>query len=181
MLSRFSFRSGHLALDFAATLMFRDAQPLELLDGPGALAAWGAQAGLASVEAAAGGLAGAVATREAIYRLARGRIAGEAPDPGALETLNAAAARPGLAPALSPAGTLSRSGSADQLVAEIARAAVELLGGPDAQRLRQCARPGCTRLFIDRSRGATRAWCGMRECGNRVNAAAYRARRRTGS
>jgi CGNR zinc finger len=31
---------------------------------------------------------------------------------------------------------------------------------------------------IRRSRGQNRSWCGMRECGNRVNAAAYRKRQR---
>jgi predicted RNA-binding Zn ribbon-like protein len=42
---------------------------------------------------------------------------------------------------------------------------------------RECERPACTRLFVDRSRGGTRAWCGMAECGNRVKAADYRARK----
>lgn len=49
---------------------------------------------------------------------------------------------------------------------------------PPAAPIKQCARPDCTRLYLDRSRGARRTWCGMSECGNRVKAAAYRARRR---
>jgi predicted RNA-binding Zn ribbon-like protein len=63
-------------------------------------------------------------------------------------------------------------------LASIARDAIELFGGPDLTRLRSCGRAGCTRLFVDDSRGANRVWCGMRECGNKVNAAAYRRRQR---
>ncbi|WP_442789047.1 CGNR zinc finger domain-containing protein [Glaciihabitans sp. GrIS 2.15] len=33
-------------------------------------------------------------------------------------------------------------------------------------------------MFAGRSRGARRTWCGRDECGNRVKAAAYRARLR---
>ncbi|MGS2586154.1 CGNR zinc finger domain-containing protein [Streptomyces hebeiensis] len=43
----------------------------------------------------------------------------------------------------------------------------------------ECGRTVCTRICLDRSRGARRTWCGMDECGNRVKAAAYRARRRS--
>ncbi|MFD0523312.1 CGNR zinc finger domain-containing protein [Paractinoplanes durhamensis] len=44
-------------------------------------------------------------------------------------------------------------------------------------RLRECERPACTRVFLDRSRAGTRSWCGMAECGNRVKAREYRARK----
>nr|WP_281353719.1 CGNR zinc finger domain-containing protein [Phytoactinopolyspora mesophila] len=52
-----------------------------------------------------------------------------------------------------------------------------MLGDPQAC-LKECGRAGCTRVYLDRSRGARRTWCGMDECGNRVKAAAYRARMR---
>nr|WP_272918512.1 CGNR zinc finger domain-containing protein [Nocardiopsis alba] len=52
-----------------------------------------------------------------------------------------------------------------------------MLADPEVA-LKECGRPDCTRLYLDRSRGARRTWCGMDECGNRVKAAAYRARRR---
>ncbi|MBF8191464.1 CGNR zinc finger domain-containing protein [Nonomuraea sp. K274] len=44
-------------------------------------------------------------------------------------------------------------------------------------RVRECARPECTRIFVDRSRGGKRQWCGMEECGNRIKAANYRSRK----
>ncbi|WP_256862954.1 CGNR zinc finger domain-containing protein [Microbispora sp. GKU 823] len=50
--------------------------------------------------------------------------------------------------------------------------------GTSPVRVRECARPECTRLFVDRSRGGTRHWCGMEECGNRVKAANYRYRKK---
>nr|WP_272925142.1 CGNR zinc finger domain-containing protein [Streptomyces sp. SID8377] len=45
--------------------------------------------------------------------------------------------------------------------------------------LRECARPECTQVYLDHSRGRRREWCAMRTCGNRVKAAAFRARHRT--
>ena len=95
--------------------------------------------------------------------------------------LNHDAARMPVGLALSKGGALRRSGSLDQVIASLARDGIELFGGPDATRINQCARTGCTRLFLDRTRGHTRVWCGMSPCGNRVNAAAYRSRRSRGS
>jgi len=174
----FTFRSGHIALDFAATLMFRSApaSALELLTDGDALSRWAQAAGLADIAPEDTVLPDAIATREAIYALALARIAGAAPAAHDLATLNRHAAGASLALSLGRDGTLRRSGGAGQLIATLAREAVELFGGPDAARLRQCSREGCTRLYVDRSRGTTRVWCGMRECGNRVNAAVYRRR-----
>jgi predicted RNA-binding Zn ribbon-like protein len=60
----------------------------------------------------------------------------------------------------------------------VTRLAVELLGGPDVPLLKECGNPECTRIYIDRSRGMRRQWRGMESCGNRIKAAAYRARKR---
>ena len=60
----------------------------------------------------------------------------------------------------------------------VARAAIELVGGPDRHLLRWCANDACTHPFVDRSRGGRRRWCGMAGCGDRAKARAYRARRR---
>ena len=69
------------------------------------------------------------------------------------------------------------AGDIGAVLAEIARDAVAVLAEPDSP-LKECGRPDCTRIYLDRSRGARRTWCGMEECGNRVKAAAYRARKR---
>ena len=177
----FSFRSGRLALDFAATLMFRGSEhPRELLDSPGRLTGWALAGGVVSAAARCetGVLRQAAGLREAIYRAAVACIAGQPVMPGDTTILNHHGATAPVAVALGPGGTITRSGTMAAVLATIARDAIELLGGPDAARLRQCGRSGCTRLFIDHSHGQNRTWCGMRECGNRVNAAAYRRRRR---
>jgi predicted RNA-binding Zn ribbon-like protein len=178
----FSFRSGRLALDFAATLMFRDTPegPRELLPDPGALAAWTVAAGILDSEPSITDeeWAAALALREAIYRLTVAAAEGRGPRAADRELLNRIAASPPATLELAGFGRLGRRGDPDQALATIARDAVALLGSADVMRLRQCRRSGCTRLFVDRSRGGNRVWCGMRECGNRVNAAAYRRRSR---
>ena len=58
----------------------------------------------------------------------------------------------------------------------LARDAIELLASADLAKMRECSNPDCTRLFVDVSRGGSRRWCGMAECGNRKKAADYRRR-----
>jgi len=48
--------------------------------------------------------------------------------------------------------------------------------GPD--RFRHCAAPTCAGMFVDTSRSGRRRYCVPEVCGNRVNVAAHRARRR---
>lgn len=55
----------------------------------------------------------------------------------------------------------------------------ELLSGPYVPLMKECGNPEWTRVYIDCSRGMWRQWCGMESCGNRIKAAAYRARKKT--
>jgi predicted RNA-binding Zn ribbon-like protein len=177
----FSFRSDRLSLDFAATLMFRGSEegPRELLDSQEKLVRWTLASGLLStlMPSAACMLSEAIELREAIYRAASTRISASVIAASDVAVLNRHAALPPVSVALGAGGVISRSGTLSAALASIAGNAIELLGGDDAERLRRCGRSGCIRMFIDNSRGRTRVWCGMRECGNRVNAAAYRRRR----
>jgi predicted RNA-binding Zn ribbon-like protein len=177
----FSFRSDRLSLDFAATLMFRGSEegPRELLDSHEKLVHWTLASGLLSTltPSAACVLSEAIELREAIYRAASTRISAGMTATSDVAVLNRHGALPPVSVALGAGGVISRSGTLTAALANIARDAIELLGGDDAERLRRCGRSGCTRMFIDNSRGCTRVWCGMRECGNRVNAVAYRRRR----
>jgi predicted RNA-binding Zn ribbon-like protein len=173
--------SDRLALDFAATLMFRGSEhPRELLDSPGRLADWALAGGVVSAAASceAEVLREATRLRESIYWTAVARIAGQLARLGDIKVLNHYGTTAPVTVALHPSGMIIRSGIMHAVLATIARDAIELLAGPDSTRLRQCTRSGCTRMFIDASRGQNRTWCGMRECGNRVNAAAYRRRQR---
>jgi predicted RNA-binding Zn ribbon-like protein len=72
---------------------------------------------------------------------------------------------------------LHRYGDADAVFALLARDCLDLFDNPDRAALRWCADGNCTRAFVDRSRGQRRRWCGMKGCGDRAKAAAYRSRR----
>jgi len=128
--------------------------------------------------ASRGAVADARALRRAVDALARGAAAGVPPDPAALATVNAWAARPPLAPVLAADGTVSvaRPATTRHALATLARDAVDLLASPLAARIRICAAPDCALLFVDASRPGRRRWCSMEWCGNRAKTRAYRRR-----
>lgn len=172
----FRFRGGHPALDLAATLAARrKPEPRELLASPADLDRWLVSSGLTRTppRATAADVALARELREAIYALASGEGTRDA-----REALNAAAALPAARPQLGPSSELLRDGNAQELLATIAREAVELFGGPEHERIRQCEGDGCAILFLDLSRSGARRWCSMAGCGNRAKARAFRSRGR---
>ncbi|MEU9497466.1 CGNR zinc finger domain-containing protein [Streptomyces sp. NPDC048196] len=174
----FAFVSGNPALDLAGTVRSRRDGPSDLLAAPADLARWVAACDELPdrVSADAATFESALSLREAIYQLALDRVLDRPFDPGSLDIVNAAAAGPVPTIKLSDAG-LQVSGDLVAVLSHLARSGIAVLADPHAC-LKECGRPGCTRLYLDRSRGARRTWCGMDECGNRVKAAAYRARRR---
>jgi predicted RNA-binding Zn ribbon-like protein len=176
------FVTGNLALDYVATVAERGTTQLEHLLTPEDLAEWIAQAAIVDgrVAVTPAGLERAKAVREALFALVAAAIDGEPAPPDALRAVNEAAAAPPPTPALAD-GALRREGDLDAVLSALARAALELLGGPERARLKWCAGDRCTRPFVDRSRGGRRRWCGMAGCGDRAKAAAYRARRRAAS
>ncbi|MEW2424700.1 CGNR zinc finger domain-containing protein [Streptomyces nigra] len=174
------FVCGHPALDFAATLRARRSKRFEMFVTPDRLNAWYLESGLVDAIAPAGedDVRTAVRVREALYDLITDRRLGEEFDREALAVLNAAARELPATPQLTPAGRHTEATPA-QALATVARQAVELLSGPDVPLLKECDNPECTRVYIDRSRGMRRHWCGMESCGNKYKAAAYRARKKT--
>lgn len=171
--------SGNLALDFAGTRKWRRTEPEELLEDPEQLRSWFAEAGKMpeGIDVDPESFRLALRLREAIYRLASTRVAEAEFDDGDVAVVNGLATGPGLNVQLTDGG-LVRSGDVRAALADIARSAVAVLAEPEAP-MKECGRPTCTRIYLDRSRGARRTWCGMEECGNRVKAAAYRARKRS--
>ncbi|MEU4014905.1 CGNR zinc finger domain-containing protein [Microbacterium sp. NPDC028030] len=170
----FAFVAGNLALDFVATIASRDTVAEEKLSTPTDLAEWLVLSGAVSKssEISAEEFERAIGFRETIYAALRDRIATDTVDAGALAAINSAAAGPTPVPVLS-GGRVATYGTATAAIALVARAAQLALTDP---RLRFCAGAGCTRPFIDASRGGTRRWCGMSGCGDRAKAAAYRRR-----
>jgi predicted RNA-binding Zn ribbon-like protein len=116
--------------------------------------------------------------REAIYALAVSRIAGEAPPTASLTALNRIAAGEPATPRLGRDGKLRLVGSAGTLLTTLAREAVRLFGGEQADRIRQCESETCALLFLDLSRSGDRRWCSMSGCGNRAKVAEFRRRKR---
>ncbi|MFF2730235.1 CGNR zinc finger domain-containing protein [Streptomyces sp. NPDC058008] len=176
------FVCGHPALDFAATLRARRSTRFEMFVTPERLNAWYLESGLVDTitPAEESDVREATAVREAVYHLVTDRRLGEEFAPEALELLNSAARRTPVTPQLTPEGRLTEATPA-QALATVARQAVELLSGPDIPLLKECGNPECTRVYVDRSRGMRRQWCGMESCGNKYKAAAYRARKKPAS
>jgi predicted RNA-binding Zn ribbon-like protein len=175
-----AFPCGDIALDFVGTLRARrNAEPREMLGAPRDLDAWLREAGV--TDTAPGcrpeDVAGAVALREAVYRLVFARLTGGAYDAEAGALVNKVAAEPSVIPQLTVAGRVVMA-TGGQALSSVARAAVEILGGPEVDLLKECGRPECTQVYLDRSRGFRREWCAMATCGNKMKAAAFRARQR---
>jgi predicted RNA-binding Zn ribbon-like protein len=184
----FVFVSGNPALDFAGTLKWRRAEPEELLQVPHDLDRWLVDAGLlsSSLGSTAADIRNARTLREAIYRLAlgrsgEGRVMADRNDVNQTVAdrvvVNRFAVPPPVALCLTDMG-VSLSGTIEHALADIARSAINVVADPTVT-VKECGRDECTRLFVDASRGARRTWCGMDECGNRINAANYRARKRS--
>ncbi|WP_314408740.1 CGNR zinc finger domain-containing protein [Streptomyces kroppenstedtii] len=174
-----AFVCGNPALDFATTLRARRTLRFEMFTSPERLGAWYLEAGIVDTVSPAteSDLARAVAVREAVYALVTARRLGEPFDGEALATVNGAARRPPATPQLTTAGRWTDA-TQEEALSTVARHAVEVLSGPDVPLLKECGNPECTRVYIDRSRGMRRQWCGMESCGNKLKAAAYRARKK---
>jgi predicted RNA-binding Zn ribbon-like protein len=48
----------------------------------------------------------------------------------------------------------------------------------ETERLRVCEAPDCEAVLVDLSRNRSKRYCDARACGNRLNVAAYRERKR---
>ncbi|GGT31420.1 hypothetical protein GCM10010254_59880 [Streptomyces chromofuscus] len=173
------FVCGHPALDFAATLRARRSTRFEMFVTPERLNAWYVESGLVDTitPGTEDDVRAAITVREALYQLITNRRLGEDFDREALAVLNGAARKVPVTPQLTLAGRHTEA-TPSQALATVARQAVELLSGPDMPLLKECDNPECTRVYIDRSRGMRRHWCGMESCGNKYKAAAYRARKK---
>lgn len=195
----FDAAAGVICLEFANTLGDRPVTSPreETLHGYDDLLAWAAAmdtlpgsrltamraAAGAKPDAAAATFAAAIALREAIYRVFSAVAAGDTPLSGDLDALNAAYGRAmrhaAVTRATGKAFAPTWAGEADALDAAlwpVARSAVELLLAPDLlTRLRECAGPDCSWLFLDRTKNGSRHWCNMRTCGNRAKARRHRA------
>jgi predicted RNA-binding Zn ribbon-like protein len=154
---------------------------IELLEAPADLRRWLAHHELAAPSTRIGEreLRRAIEVREAFRAVLHTNNGGEL-DPGAVETLDAAARAAELtvrwdasgAAELAPARS-GLEGAFGKLLAIAYRARVE----GSWQRLKTCPDEGCGWAFYDRSRNRSSTWCSMAVCGNRAKARAFRERR----
>jgi predicted RNA-binding Zn ribbon-like protein len=175
-----AFPCGTPVLDFVGTLRRRrNAEPLEMLTSPESLDAWFRESGLVDGETDCrpSDVEDAVSLREAIYALVRAGLANESYDADALALVNAMARTPSAIPQLTREGRRVEA-TAQQALSSVARQAIRVVSGPELSLIKECSRPECTQIYVDRSHGSRREWCAMDPCGNRVKAAAYRARKK---
>lgn len=64
-----------------------------------------------------------------------------------------------------------------RISAEAAMAVSELIRADDLDRLRICGAGDCVAVLVDLSRNRSKRFCDTGNCGNRMNVAAYRARK----
>ncbi|MDJ0379567.1 CGNR zinc finger domain-containing protein [Streptomyces sp. G-G2] len=180
------FESGRICLDLVATL----GPPEGIADCAG-LGLWLSGAGLVPgrtppAHLDSDWLEPFRSLRTDVGALVAAELRGRAPGEEALARVNARASGPppALCAVRDPGGHLVRElcgGAAAvgcaALLAAVARDAVELLTDPgDRDRLRACEGEGCTRVYLDTSRGHRRRWCSSELCGNRERVARHRAR-----
>jgi predicted RNA-binding Zn ribbon-like protein len=190
-----------LCLDFANTLAWRSSAPSESLHGLPDLLRWCASSGSLLAGAIEGSeswadrhpvqaaaiFRGAIAIREATYRIFHAAASGNAPTDDDLSALNRALKETPARSALQRIGAgfgwrveVRRPATASTLLAPALWSAGDLLTGPQLARVRECANDKCLWLFLDESKNGTRRWCSMSACGNRAKAHRHYARLKGG-
>lgn len=175
----FDFIADRPVLDFLPTIAARDSVDEEKFKTAQDLADWISESGIvdAAPQIHPKDLERAKALREALFSMVAALIDQRPADPADRTLVNAAAAASPPVLHLDDDG-LHRVGDLDSVLAALARDCLDLHANPDRESLHWCADTTCTRAFIDRSRGQRRRWCGMKGCGDRAKAAAYRQRQR---
>jgi predicted RNA-binding Zn ribbon-like protein len=144
------------------------------------LTGWLSAAIDAPVRATAADLVAMTDLREAVFESIRARTWGTAIPRATIQTINTAASATPLAVGLDPTGRRrerQQGSTAAGALSTTARDAIELLTGPMADRVRECANADCEIVFVDTSPPGARRWCAMGRCGNRLKNRDYRHRR----
>ncbi len=70
---------------------------------------------------------------------------------------------------------------AEHLAVDGGMALAHVVAAGEVDRLRVCEAPDCEAVLLDLSRNRSKRYCDARTCGNRLNVAAYRERKRSAS
>jgi predicted RNA-binding Zn ribbon-like protein len=167
------------AIDLVDTVMTGVEPPRDLLADPAQLQLWWELQAVRLPPGPRPGAAGLRRLRAAIRDLLDAHQAGRAPLSSSVEDLNAAAAGAPRSVRLvgGPHGYRSdvrwhEEFGGNQGLSAIAHEAIALLSDPDRlARLRRCANPSCSMLFLAQNK--SRTWCSSRTCGNRARVARH--------
>ncbi|MFI5612649.1 CGNR zinc finger domain-containing protein [Amycolatopsis sp. NPDC051903] len=169
-----------VALDLADTLAAETTPgDGELLASPERGAAWWGLQLPSLPPSPAPGLVPTLRLRTAIRDLLEAHLDGRTPDSASVDEVNAAAASVPTSPRLGSGATALDAHTrwhtehgGNVALAAVAREAIELFGDSERlSRLRRCANPDCTMLFLATNR--RRRWCAGSVCGNRVRVARH--------
>jgi predicted RNA-binding Zn ribbon-like protein len=190
---------GAACLDFANTLNgHRRAAAHEYLHDPRDLVLWSRHAQVITPgdarlllkqvanqpSTAAGVFRGALALREAIFRVFDALANHRRPAESDLERLNRAWRTGQRHSRLVPAThgfqlQWDDDPGLERITRILATSAISLLTSAEIERIRACAGDRCDWLFVDGSRNHLRQWCSMDECGNRAKMKRRQQRRRS--
>jgi predicted RNA-binding Zn ribbon-like protein len=182
-----------VALDLADTLMTAVQPEQDLLAPADRRAAWWGLQATRLPASPAPDPAALRRLRAAIRDLLDAHLEGRAPLPTSVDDVNAVSASVPASPRLSYSGASGGSGASgaapeagtrwhtehggNVALAYIAREAIGLLGAPgELARLRRCANPACSMLFLAET--TRRQWCASNVCGNRVRVARHQEKLR---
>ena len=202
-LERYAFQhsdliGGHVVLDFVNTVTGRDSRPTDWLETYERVLEWAALTdafdpdslhALERIRTADGRVATRALTRlrelrEAVYGVVVAAIRDEPAPEHAVTGLEqhwkdaVAASRLTFVEGRAALQLTVESSGLDHPRHVLAFSAFDLLRQLPRERLRECAAPRCTWIFIDRSRGGQRRWCDMATCGNQAKSRRNYERRR---
>ncbi|WP_111494220.1 CGNR zinc finger domain-containing protein [Marinobacter bohaiensis] len=179
------FVASNLALDFINTQFGVGAERRDCLDDDGSVVEWLRQAHALTdeLESPPEGLVQlARALRDNMKALIASAKDGQVADPGTVNRV-LERGRPIERIEWEPTDAVferkeyPRDQQSESLLQPVARALVELLTEEDLQLVKECEASDCVLLFHDQTKSHRRRWCSMATCGNRMKAAAHRARK----
>jgi predicted RNA-binding Zn ribbon-like protein len=171
-----------LFVEFVNTLHWYEGAPIELISSESDLATWLLEHGLPAIDVTGclpqihrlrehvRGVTEALASRRAVPEADMQAVQAAVSTPsGSLRLVDTGGSQPHLSLATDAADIALFS-------FRVALSVAFFLRSPQRQRLKLCANPGCGFAFVDTSTNATRRWCFMRYCGNRLKVRAFRTR-----
>ena len=173
-----------LFITFVNTLHWYEGEPVELIGNDADFRAWLVEQALPSPDAT-GSLPAVHRLREHLRAITAALAVNRAPAQSDMEALTLALAAPlghlalfGADTPLPQLAFATEASDAQLFPLRVVLSLATVLESGDRRRLKLCANPGCGFAFVDTSTNATRRWCYMRYCGNRLKARAFRSRSR---